>query len=160
MIEMKKKQISKDKLLLKLLSYCAYQDRCLYEVSQKIHNYDISPDEEQEIVDQLIQEKYLDETRYAKSVARGKFNYKKWGRNKIRAYLASKRIDITDIHLALNEINEQAYLIACIDLVEAKIEKLAPKDLNEFERKQKVIASLSQKGYEFDVIERALKELA
>ena len=37
--------------------------------------------------------------------------------------------------------------------------KLLSKELLGFEERQKIVVSISQKGYEFDVIDKALKEL-
>lgn len=154
-----KKIISPEKLLIKLASFCAYQERCFQDVSRKLNDYDLTEDERQELLNYLIKEKYINESRYAKSVVRGKFNFRHWGRNKLKAYLFSKGIDQMDISKALNEIKEPDYLLACIKLVESKKEKLVLKELSEFDEKQKIIASLSQKGYEFDVINKALGEV-
>jgi len=154
-----KKFISPQKLLVKLASFCAYQERCFLDIERKLDDYELSENDRQELIDYLIKEKYIDESRYAKSVARGKFNFRHWGRNKIRAYLFSKRIDQNDVSKALREIKEQDYFMTCLRLVESKKEKLRNKELSEFDEKQKVIASLSQKGYEFDVINKAIGEV-
>ena len=111
-----KKQISPSKLLVKLASFCAYQERCFLDVERKLDDYELSQNERQELIDYLIKEKYIDETRFAKSVVRGKFNFRKWGRNKLKAYLFSKRIDTGDVSKGLKEINEQDYFLACLGL--------------------------------------------
>lgn len=154
-----RKIISPQKLLVKLASFCAYQERCVQDVERKLNDYELSPDERQDLIDYLIKEKYIDESRYSKSVVRGKFNFRHWGRNKLKAYLYSKGIDNAHIQKGLKEIKEPDYLLTCIKLVESKKEKLSPKELSEFDEKQKIIASLSQKGYEFDVINKALSEV-
>jgi regulatory protein len=43
---------------LKLESWCAYQDRCLSEVSIKIQSFDLSPEQTQELIDYLISSRY------------------------------------------------------------------------------------------------------
>jgi len=155
----KKKHLSKEKLLLKIASYCAYQDRCFSEIETKLQEYDVSQEDKKELIDYLQDNNYLDETRFAKSVVRGKFNYKKWGRNKIKAFLFAKKIDSSDIELGLKEIKPQEYFLTLLNLAEAKKEKLAFKELDQFNEKQKLIAYLSQKGYEFDLISNALQEI-
>ena len=154
-----KKIISPQKLLLKLASFCAYQERCLFDIEKKLNDYELGEHDKETIIEYLQKEKYLDEARYAKSVVRGKFNHKHWGRNKIRAYLFSKTIGEHEVRSALKEIKEQDYFLTCLKLVESKKNKLSVKELPEFEERQKIVASISQKGYEFDVIDKALKEL-
>jgi regulatory protein len=63
--------------------YCAYQERCHKEVQQKLRNMKMIPEAINLITTQLIEDNYLNETRFAKAFARGKFNTKKWGRQRI-----------------------------------------------------------------------------
>ena len=67
----------------KLESYCAYQERCHKEVIEKLRELRMVDAAIDHILAHLIQEGYLNEERYAKSFARGKFLIKKWGRNRI-----------------------------------------------------------------------------
>ena len=153
---MKRKELSKSQLLLKLASYCAYQERCIFDVEKQFDKYDTTPQLRAELIEELLSEKYIDELRFAQSVTRGKFNFRNWGKNKIRQYLQIRRIDKHDIEKALQEIPYTKYLATCQKLVDKKKEALLSKNLEEFERDQKVIATLSQKGYEFDVIKEAM----
>ena len=76
----KKKYVSLDKALQKLQRYCAYQDRCHQEVRAKLLSLGVYGDEMEEIIVSLIEDKFLDEERFARSFARGKFRLKQWGR--------------------------------------------------------------------------------
>ena len=71
----------------KLVNYCVYQDRCHYEVELKMREFVLIPEAKDEILLYLIQENYLNEERFAKSYARGKFYIKRWGKNKIKQNL-------------------------------------------------------------------------
>ena len=99
-----KKQISQSKLLLKLTSYCAYQERCLYDIHQQLNKYELTEEQKEQAIDYLYQEKYLDELRYAQSFTRGKFQFKSWGKNKIKAHLKAKGISDLEIELSLIHI--------------------------------------------------------
>jgi regulatory protein len=147
-----KKQLSKNKLFLKLCSYCAYQERCFSEIELLINKYEISEEDKNELLGDLIAQKFIDELRYAKSVARGKFNFKAWGKIKIRFHLRGKGISDSHIQKAFLEIDKKAYLDKCEMLIAKKKSDLAHKELDEFTLKQKLIAYMSQKGFEFDVI--------
>jgi regulatory protein len=56
-----KKWISKYDALEKLQRYCAYQDRCHQQVRKKLLDLGIYGDELEEIIAELIEEKFLDE---------------------------------------------------------------------------------------------------
>ena len=67
------KVYSVDEAKLKLEAYCAYQERCHREVVEKLRKMRMIPLAIDEIVVHLIKNGYLNEERYAKSYARGKF---------------------------------------------------------------------------------------
>ena len=68
---------------LKMMKFCAYQERCHQEIEQKLKDMRMIPEARQEIIYKLIQENFLNEERFAQSFARGKFNQKKWGKIRI-----------------------------------------------------------------------------
>ena len=77
------KHFSVQEATKKMERYCAYQERCHKEVTEKLRNMKMIPEAIDQIVGHLIQENYLNEERFAKSFARGKINIKKWGKNRI-----------------------------------------------------------------------------
>ena len=77
----------------RLKKYCSIQDRCQQDVIKKIKNWGLTKNSQDYILEILIQESYIDELRYTKSFCRGKFNIKKWGRNKIKYELKKKIIE-------------------------------------------------------------------
>ncbi|MFT4761020.1 MAG: regulatory protein, partial [Saprospiraceae bacterium] len=75
-----KKYISYDAALDRMQKYCAYQDRCHKEVRSKLFEIGMYGDDLENIIVKLIEEKFLDEQRFATAYAGGKFRLKKWGR--------------------------------------------------------------------------------
>ena len=71
--------------------YCVKEDRCQQQVMDKLLDYGVSIGVSEEILLELIQEKYVDEERYARSFCSGKFKIKKWGRRKIIFELKKKK---------------------------------------------------------------------
>jgi len=61
------------------------------------------------------------------------------------------------IKLAMKEIDEEAYLKNIRELVEEKYESL--KDDQYLTRKKKTIDYMIQKGYEFDLVTKAVNEI-
>lgn len=131
----------------KLESFCAYQERCTHEVKEKIKAFDLNDTEKNTLLDFLRAEKYLDEERFARSYASGKFVIKGWGKNKIRSHMKAKFVSIELIKLGLSEIEEESYRARMKHIAQRKWEELS-KEKNEWIRKQKVFRFLAGKGYE------------
>lgn len=136
----------------KLAKYCAYQDRCHWEVETKFHEFNIIPEAKDEIIIYLIQNNFLNEERFAKSFARGKFNQKNWGRIKIRTELKKRKIPEKLIAAALKEIDPEAYFSTLTQLFEKKKNSLRS-EKESFKKKAKIRNYLLQKGYESDLIQ-------
>ena len=155
---MQRKFLTKEEALQKLRQYCAYQERSHYEVQQKLYDLGIRRQEHDEVIATLIEEDYLNEERFAKAFAGGKFRMKDWGRKKIYYALKEKKVSEYSIKQAMKEIDEEEYQKNLKELVTEKYESL--KDEQFLVRKKKTIDFMIQKGYEFDLVTRALKELA
>ncbi|MFA8449900.1 MAG: regulatory protein RecX [Bacteroidales bacterium] len=140
------------KLLAKAMKYCAYQERCSNDIKEKLVNWGAFPNDIDSIINQLIDEKFIDDQRFANSYVRSKFTYNKWGKKKIFVMLKQKGIDKEIAEQALNEINEEDYLQTVLNLIQKKTVKAE----NEFQRKQKVAAWLHSKGFEMDIIWKTL----
>ncbi|HAY3540424.1 regulatory protein RecX [Elizabethkingia anophelis] len=134
----------------KLINYCVYQDRCHKEVEEKMRDFLLIPEAKDEILLYLIKENYLNEERFTRSYIRGKFYVKHWGRQKIKLQLKMKGISEKLIQNCMDEIYDDDY----IKQIKIFAEKLLPtyKDLNDFQRKNKLIRFLVTKGYEYELI--------
>lgn len=140
----------------KLADYCVYQDRSHYEVEQKLKKLKtLNEDERGEILIWLIQNNFLNEERFSKSYARGKFYQKKWGKNKIKQGLKQKRIPTNLIDKGIEEINEDDYKSTLMELTEKKWNILRESEV--YLKKKKIYNYLLQKGYEYNLINEMLK---
>ena len=140
----------------KLADYCVYQDRSHYEVEQKLKELrTLNEDERGEILIWLIQNNFLNEERFSKSYARGKFYQKKWGKNKIKQGLKQKRIPTNLIDKGIEEINEEDYKSTLMELTEKKWNIIRESEV--YLKKKKIYNYLLQKGYEYNLINEILK---
>ena len=89
----------------RLKNYCALQDRCQWDVTQKMKEWGLLEMTQNHILEILIQEKYVDEERFTQSFCRGKFLIKKWGKVKITNELKKKKISDICIKKGLEEID-------------------------------------------------------
>ncbi|MBB6609962.1 regulatory protein RecX [Pontibacter sp. Tf4] len=153
----KQKTYTPKEALIKAASYCAYQDRTQQEVRDKLYSYGLEPDDVEELIVRLSQEKLIDEERYAQSYVRGKYGLKKWGRRKIMQGLKAKGISDYCIKQGMKEIDPELYEQNLLTLLEKK--NTTEKEKNPFTRRQKLSYYLLSKGYENDLVQDALKGL-
>lgn len=130
--------------------YCVYQERCHKEIEQKLRDYNMIPEARDHIIVHLIEHNFLNEERFAKSFVRGKFNIKKWGKQRIIRELKSKNISEYNIKIALKEISEEDYLSTFHLLAEKRLESL--KEPNRFKKKKKLTDYLLYRGWESSLV--------
>lgn len=135
---------------LKLMQFCAYRDRSHKEVEEKLREMRMIPEACEQIIIQLMQEGFLNEERFARSFARGKFRIKKWGRLKIKRELKLREISEPIIRLAMTEIEETEYHRTLEELFKKKSKLLH--EPNHYKRKQKIADFLIRKGYESQLV--------
>ena len=148
--------LSPDQVLDKMAKYCAYQERCVKDVRDKLKTFDISDEKKTEIFDYLLDNRFVNDERFAKSFVRGKLNQSGWGLNKIRFHLIQKGIDKGIIDEALEQTDEEVYRQRLIEILKTKSKTVNAS--NDFERKRKLAAYAMQKGFEGRLVWEVLKE--
>ena len=141
----------------KLEYYCSYQDRCHKEVEQKLNSFTLITALKEKVIVHLIENNFINEERFAKSFARGKHNYKGWGKNRIVNELKFRNISSRIIETALKEIPEATYLENFHALAEKNWEII--KEPKGQKRNKKFVDFLLRKGYETSLIYEKLNEL-
>lgn len=146
-----------DEIKRKIEQYCVYQDRCHKEVEQKMKDYNLIPEAKEMILISLMQDNFLNEERFAKSFARGKFRIKYWGKQRILRELKFKDISEYNIKTALKEIDEKEYLKTIYRITENRNEVIS--ESNIYKKKQKLIGFLMRKGFENELIYKVVNEV-
>ena len=142
-----------NEILVRLERYCAYQDRCKYEVLKKIKTIGIEEQSKtQKILQHLISSGFLNEERFVESYITGKVSIKKWGTNKIRAGLFEKRIQQQMIDNGIKKIDKTLYYSNLNYLFDKKTRAL-PRFDSDYRIKSKVMRFLATKGYTAEEIE-------
>lgn len=144
-----KEQYNFEEILKSLRSYCAYQERSIYDAEKKLSDLAIKEQDVQMLIDTLKEEGYLDQDRFVRSFVRGKIKIKKWGRNKIFASLKAKRVEPDLISEALWEIDEEEYMENLHSLLNKKRREMSSNNKSE---KLKLYRYLMSKGYEGDLV--------
>ncbi len=132
--------------------YCNYQERCHQDVRTKGLHLGFRSDELEEIISAMISEGLLDEERYARALARGKFRNNQWGKIKITQALKQHAVPEYCIRKAMTEIDDAEYKRAIKKLIATKQKSVGISKAGN----QKVISYLLQKGFEYEVVKEVM----
>lgn len=144
-------------ILQKLARYCAYQERCVQELEQKMKTFDVPPSDFSEYVKWLQENNYLNEARFVEIFVRSKFNQKGWGRTKINYELRKRGISASLLAGAWNGIDDQDYTEKAHTLLKKKRDEI--KSGTSPQRYQKCYNYGLSKGYESSLVRELLKPL-
>ncbi len=136
--------------LVKAAAYCAYQERTQHQVRVKAAEWELEPDEVEELVAEMIAQKFVDEERYARSYVRGKYAARRWGRRLLVQGLREQKLSPYCINAGMSEIDPDLYWNNLVALATKKAHGVAAEP-HPFKRKAKILAYLASKGYEADL---------
>jgi regulatory protein len=151
------KDFTNSEIESKLQYYCSYQERCHKEVFEKLKAFKIKYHEINQIISNLISDNYLNESRFAQSFVRGKFNIKNWGKIRITNELKKRNISSYNIKLGLKELDEQDYLNKFEAIFKKKMSSL--KGLSIQTKKKKIVSYLLYRGWENHLIFTKINEI-
>jgi regulatory protein len=157
---MQRRTFTKEQVYQKLRHYCAYQDRCHAEVKTKAFSLGLKKSDTEELTSRLIEEGCLNEERYAKSFASGKFRMKQWGKVKIKAELKQRRVSEYCIAAALAEIDNNKYKETLHKLAVKRWSSIKGQGTNLFVKMTKTRDYLLLKGYEANLVGIEIKSLS
>lgn len=143
-----------DEILYKLAARCSVSEQCLSDIEAKLSRYDLTEEEHTRILRHLVEEKYVDDRRYAEAYVKDKYRFNKWGRIKIAQGLRLKDIDNETIKSAMETIDEEEYLSILRDLIKAK--RKSTRGTSEYEINGKLTRFATGRGFEFAAIRECL----
>ncbi|MCC7302289.1 MAG: RecX family transcriptional regulator [Bacteroidia bacterium] len=151
------KLIPPGEALQKARNYCAFQERCQQEVREKLLQWKQDKNVVESHIAQLISEGYIDEERFARAFAGGKFRMKQWGRKKIEIELKQRALSPYCVRSGLSEIAQGDYLNTLQRLAEKALKRT--KAPNARVRALKVRKYLLSRGFENDLVSDILRQL-
>lgn len=153
--------ISVNAALSKVQFICSKQEKCCSEIRKKLQDWNISVDDQDEIIASLIEDKFIDEGRFTNFYVRDKCRFNKWGRIKISYHLKHKQIPERIISEALEQINEEEYRQNLIDILSSKLRSIKEDDM--YQLKSKLYRFAQSRGFEsqlsLNIIDDLLSEL-
>lgn len=141
--------------LQKLQAYCAYQERCHWEVNNKLRDLGIFGDTADTLIAQLIEDNFLNEERFAIAYARGKFRMKSWGKIRIQQELKMRHIPEYCIKQAMKALDTEGGYLETLERI-IKQKGLEYSD-NDPQKTSKLFAYAFRRGFESELIGQVLK---
>ena len=148
---------TKDSYIARAARLCSGSEHCTSQIREKLRSWGASDEDTDGIIDYLVKEKFIDNTRFSRAYCRDKFLYSHWGRVKIRQMLRHLRLSEEEIAEGLAEIPEEDYMQALADALRAKDRTL--RDTDPYQRKGKLVRHLLSRGFEMELIIDALSSL-
>ena len=141
----------------KLEYFCSYQERCHFEVEQKLYSLENSAETRNRVIVKLIEDNFLNEERFASLYTQSKLHQKKWGKVRIKNELKARKISDYLINKSLNEIDEAEYLQTFDTLSKKYWESILER--NAIKKRKKFCDYLLRKGWESGLVYEKAKAL-
>ena len=142
-------------LLQKAKSYCAREEKCTMQVKQKLRFWGATPSQAEDILQYLKDENYINEQRFAREFALGKFRINKWGKVKIAIELMRFHIPEEAIRNGLNAIEMEDYLAVLKKIIHQRFSSL--NETNPEIAKKKLATFAMGKGFESELVWEAVE---
>lgn len=136
---------------------CSRSEQCEYDIMRKLRLKGLSSLQVRELMDFLIEGRYVDNRRFAKSFARDKARFVKWGPKKIRAELSLRKIPSAIIIEAIEEIEEEVWEEGLMKCAVSKARSLDLTGEDGYEERRKLFAYLIGRGFSGKDANRAVK---
>lgn len=114
------KPLTPSQAMNRAAALCARSEQAPGDISEKLMKWGLSREDVSHIVQQLIQQEFLDEARFAKAFVKDRFAFNGWGRLKIAYQLKQKGIPGDVIDEAMTAIDEIRYRERLTELLQAK----------------------------------------
>ena len=139
----------------KLSDLCARSEHCQQELLEKMRQWGVSDEEQAQVMERLVAERYVDDARFARAFIYDKIRYSKWGRRKVEQALWMKRIDDSISKPLLDAVDDEEYLSILRPMLKQKRKSI--KANSEYELTMKLIKFALGRGFTMDIIKQCLE---
>lgn len=138
----------------KLSALCARSEHCQHEMLEKMRQWGVDADEQAWVMQRLVEERYVDDERYARAFVHDKMQYNQWGRRKIEQALWLKHIDEHTVRRVLDEIDDAEYAAILKPMLKQKRRHTTAG--SDYELNMKLMKWAIGRGFTMDVIRQCL----
>ncbi len=133
---------------------CSKGEKCIADIRKKLYDWKLEAEHHDAVIDALLENKYIDEERFAHYFVRDKYRFNGWGKIKMRHHLSQKKIPSYLIEQAFGEIDEDDYMERLNHALTVKNRSIKTEDF--YERKNKLMRFAAGRGFSPDEINKAL----
>lgn len=148
-----KKPLSPEAALKRMATLCARSEQCSNDIRQKLYKAGLHEEEVEQVMEQLVEMKFIDDARYAGAFARDKARFAGWGPLKIRAALAVKRIPSDIIREAIDTISPEEFLEIAMKILASKSLNA---DLEKADDRARMMRHLYARGFDAGMASKAI----
>jgi regulatory protein len=130
----------------KAMAQCSRREFCIDDIRSKLLLWGVENNDAEKIIESLINENFINESRYAAAFVKDKFKYNKWGKVKIAAHLRAKRLPADLISFALDLIDNELYTKSLYEIIDGHRKTVKAK--NQYDLKAKLLRYGLSKGFE------------
>ena len=144
----------------KAFSYIGRRHHSAFEIRTKLRQKKYDKDLIEEIITDLMENKYVDDLEFARLFSDENIRLKLWGKNKIKGELIKRGVSQEIISQVLNEkFPEGNDLDNAAELAMKKHQSLQNRKLDDMKLKQKLYAFLSSRGYDYETSKEAVEKI-
>ena len=151
-----KKEKSEQEVRLTLEALCVTGEHCMQEMREKMIRWGIDDEVQQRILNHLVENRFIDEERYARAFVKDKAKYNKWGRRKIEQALWAKRIPQETIREALDEVDGEEYVETLRRLLKQKKASLSNRTTDQYTLNRQLLRFALGRGFTYDIIRQCI----
>lgn len=141
----------------KAMAQCSRREFCRDDIRNKLSLWGVEQNDAEKIIETLIKENFINESRYATAFVRDKFKYNKWGKVKIASHLKVKKLPSDIISSALDSIDNEQYSKLLRGIIEGHRRTIKAK--NQYDLKAKLLRFGLSRGFESSLLYDILNEM-
>ncbi len=150
------KKITKEEVLDKAMNYCGRAEHCLSEVQSKLYQWGAQEEDVDDVLKELVDQRFVDEERFTEMYIRNKIKYAGWGRIKVAQSLRIKRIPGSVYKSTLEDFDESVYEEVADKAFSSKWRQIKTNDF--YEKKAKLFRFAMGRGFESYVVQAWLEK--
>ncbi|HKL71956.1 MAG TPA: regulatory protein RecX [Marinilabiliaceae bacterium] len=139
----------------KTTALCARREYCSGDMIKKLKNWEVSDEIISKVINQLKEEKFIDDTRYARFFVRDKAKFNRWGEQKIIWAMRQKQISQEVIQEAINQLDQEELQSTLLQLLKEKNRQI--KEDNSYKRKAALVRFATSRGFNYAQIKKGLE---
>ena len=145
------KPISPESALSRLQALCSRSEQCESHVRQLLMRWQIPSAEADRIVDRLVDDHYIDHSRYAQAYVHDHLMFDHWGPLRIAQALRQMHIDSDIIDHAISHIDHDTVVDALTHVISQRMRSDSDPD--------RIIRYAMQRGFTYSDISQVIREL-